>query len=48
MNLEYFLEIMQSKVSSGMEGADERAVESKEYKDVMKKINVSDEEWRDE
>lgn len=42
MNLEHFKQIIQSKVSSDMEGADQRALESKEYKDVMKKIIVSE------
>lgn len=42
MNLEYFLEEMQNKVSSAMEGADQRALESKGYKDLMKNIIVSD------
>lgn len=42
MGMKYFLETMQSKVSSEMEGANEKAVESMEYKEVMKKIIVSD------
>lgn len=43
MDMEYFLEGMTSKLSSAMEGADEKALESKEYKDLMKMIVVS---WR--
>lgn len=41
MGYDYFLESMKSKVSSAMQGADERALESKEYKELMKKIIVS-------
>lgn len=44
MSLKFFLDEMQSKVSLAMEGADEKALESKEYKDVMKKIIVSDDD----
>lgn len=42
MNMEHILEIVHNKVSSIMEGADERALESQAYKDLMKKIIVSD------
>eukprot|EP00903_Cladosiphon_okamuranus_P010287 g9738.t1 len=42
MNLEYFVEMVQSKVSSAMERADERALESTEYKELMKKIMPAD------
>ncbi|CAM9149014.1 unnamed protein product [Ectocarpus sp. 8 AP-2014] len=38
MDMAYFLESMTSKLSSAMEGADEKALESKEYKDLMKTI----------
>ncbi len=42
MDFEYFLEEMKSKVSSAMQGAEQRAVESKAYKDVVKHVIVSD------
>ncbi|CAM9223838.1 unnamed protein product, partial [Ectocarpus sp. 13 AM-2016] len=41
MDMAYFLERMTSKLSSAMEGADEKALESKDYKDLMKMIVVS-------
>lgn len=41
MNMSYFLEEMKGEVSSAMEGADEKALESKKFKEVMKKISVS-------
>lgn len=42
MDVPYFLDDMESKVASAMEGADQKAVESQMYKDVMKSIAVSD------
>eukprot|EP00752_Nemacystus_decipiens_P014752 g13135.t1 len=48
MNLEYFLQIMRAKVSSDMEGADQRALESNEYKEVMKKVMPPDDDDDDE
>ncbi|CAM9509251.1 unnamed protein product [Ectocarpus fasciculatus] len=38
MDMAYFLEGMTSKLSSAMEGADEKALESQEYKNLMKMI----------
>ncbi|CAM9781797.1 unnamed protein product [Pylaiella littoralis] len=43
MDVPYFLDDMESKVASAMEGADQKAVESQMYKDVMKSIAAPDE-----
>lgn len=42
MDMNYFLKEMKSKVSSAMQGADQKAVESEAYKEVVKHIIVSD------
>lgn len=44
MDMAYFLETMQSKLSSAMQGADQKALESKKYKDLMKKIIPPDDD----
>lgn len=42
MDMAYFLDEMENKVAVGMEGADQKALESKAYKDIMKCFTVSD------
>jgi len=40
MDMAYFLDEMKSKVSSAMQGADQKALGSQAYKDVLKQIIV--------
>lgn len=42
MDMAYFSDELESKVAVGMEGADQKALESQAYKDIMKLFTVSD------